>query len=125
MDGGVKSWPYSESEGSVFCKMWSKSMCTGQVVPSPRRQWWPWWYSPPPASASVPSAPRCASGAQPAAAACVLHSRAAAVPAVAAAGPLSAPCWPIAVSGSLAAVLTPLAGSEWSCGQERTREGLM
>lgn len=77
------------------------------------------WHSPPPASAFAPSALRCASGAQPVAAACVLHSPAAAAPAVGAAGPLSAPCWPAAVSGSPFAVLTPLVGSEWSCGQER------
>lgn len=113
MGGGWKPWPGSESEGSVFCKMEHEHRAGG-ATPEVAL-----WYSPPPASASAPSAPRCASGAPPAAAACVPHSPAAAAPAAVAAAPLSAPCWPAAVAGSLAAALTLLAGSEWSCGQER------
>lgn len=95
----------------------------GHLRRDPSHKMWPGRPSPLPTAAAAPSAPQCASGAQPAAAACAPRSPAAAAPAAVAAVPRTAPCWPAGASGSPGAASTPQAGSGWSCEQERHIKG--
>lgn len=74
---------------------------------------------PPPAFSSAPSAPRSASAAQPATAACAPHSPAAAAPAAAGARPPTAPCLPAAASRNPVSGSIPQAGLGWSCRGEK------